>query len=579
MIFYLLLKYVRFMKFFLSFFLVGCTITSFVSARVVDLPIKGAAQVIAQLRDGDTLRMAPLGRYDFYDKGAIERNYYESNTTDILPKRLAILLYGLKDITILGQGATLVMHGRIQPLTIDSCQNIDVQDLRIDWDKPLSADGEVVDRTEKGFIVQVDTTQYPYSVVKNRVIFGAEGWSAPMFAMMEFRPRDEYGIAVIEPSTGDSYSWDYANADAVDLGEGRIFFAVGASAPNRPKLGNYVVMRHNERAHAGIFVQNSKDVSFDRIRIYHTGGLGILCQYSENLTFRNSSVWPNIAKGRYLSGHDDGFHLMGCRGKIIIKTCQWQGLMDDPINIHGTSVRIVEILADNKIKCRFMQPQSVGMEWGQVGNKVGFLDKETLRDLGNNSIKGYQKLSTTDFVVELSKKLTPQVKVGDALENLHWVPSDVLISHNIFGGCRARGLLLTVPAKTVIENNSFYSSGSAILISGDAANWYETGAVKDVLITGNTFYSICNTSHYQFGMGIISIDPEIPKPDPKYPFHKNIRIVGNRFETADNPLLYAKSVDGLVFKDNTVIRVNDYEPRLNGDREVVTVSCRNVTID
>jgi len=42
--------------------------------------------------------------------------------------------------------------------------------------------------------------------------------------------------------------------------------------------------------------------------------------------------------------------------------------------------------------------------------------------------------------------------------------------------------------------------------------------VRDVLIRGNRFHPSCLTSWYQFGEGIISIDPIIPfylRPPPK----------------------------------------------------------------
>ena len=45
---------------------------------------------------------------------------------------------------------------------------------------------------------------------------------------------------------------------------------------------------------------------------------------------------------------------------------------------------------------------------------------------------------------------------------------------------------LTAQAE-IIENNVFESSGSSILIAGDANGWYESGAVTDVLIRHNTF--------------------------------------------------------------------------------------------
>ena len=65
---------------------------------------------------------------------------------------------------------------------------------------------------------------------------------------------------------------------------------------------------------------------------------------------------------------------------------------------------------------------------------------------------------------------------------------------------------------------------------------------------------------YQFCEGIISICPEIPQPDAKKPFHQNVRITNNTFQAFDSPVLYALSVDGLSFEDNTIIRSRAYAP-------------------
>ena len=48
------------------------------------------------------------------------------------------------------------------------------------------------------------------------------------------------------------------------------------------------------------------------------------------------------ARKRVLSGHDDGVHVSNCRGLVTIERSRFHGLMDDPVNVHGTSVRIVE---------------------------------------------------------------------------------------------------------------------------------------------------------------------------------------------------------------------------------------------
>ena len=43
-------------------------------------------------------------------------------------------------------------------------------------------------------------------------------------------------------------------------------------------------------------------------------------------------------------------------------------------------------------------------------------------------------------------------------------------------------------------------------------------------------------------------------------FHSNIRIENNVFETFDEPILYAKSVENLIYRNNTVIKNKDFKP-------------------
>jgi len=132
----------------------------------------------------------------------------------------------------------------------------------------------------------------------------------------------------------------------------------------------------------------------------------------------------------------------------------------------------------------------------------------------------------------------------------------------------------------VIANNLFSSSGSAILIAGDANYWYESGGVKDVLIRDNIFTDECLTSMYQFCEGVISVYPEIPEPDPSKPcFHRNIRVENNQFNLFDYPVLYARSVDNLSFTGNTLTHSTRYEPWHPRKVSVSLEACKNVIIN
>jgi hypothetical protein len=182
-----------------------------------------------------------------------------------------------------------------------------------------------------------------------------------------------------------------------------------------------------------------------------------------------------------------------------------------------------------------------------------------MQTLGFGTIHSLKKLNNEVFIVDFETNLPSEIKVGYALENLSFTPK-VRITNSLFKSCRARGILVSTPKKVLIQNNEFHSSGSAILIAGDANYWYESGAVTDVSILNNMFMDACMSSMYQFSEAIISIYPEIPTQLPDNYFHKNIKVIGNEFNAFDYPVLYAKSVDGLTFAENTIIRSYLYKP-------------------
>jgi hypothetical protein len=279
-----------------------------------------------------------------------------------------------------------------------------------------------------------------------------------------------------------------------------------------------------------------------------------------------------------VSGHDDGIQVSNCRGLVLVEGCRFHGLMDDPINVHGTSVRIMARPAPDRLVCRFMHEQSTGLGWGHAGDRVGFIENDSMRTVGEGLVASFRPIDRDNFELRLEKPAPAEIEPGDALENLTWSP-DVVIRGNEFASNRARGLLVSTPGRVVIERNHFESSGSAILIAGDANYWYESGAVRDVAIRNNVFGPACLGSPYQFGEGVISILPEIPKPDPAFPFHRNIRIEDNEFHPSDYPVLYAKSVNGLTFSNNRVSRGRAFAPYHGRKATLTFEACRRVRVD
>lgn len=495
------------------------------------------------------------GRYDFRIDSSFTREYFESNTTNDGPKNLAILIEGCKGLTLDGGGADFIFHGAIQPLTLDSSENIHIKNINIDWDIPLTAQAKIVAATPKNIDLEIDTTQFPYEITNGKLIFTGENWKAAPNGFMEY----EANTHRIAAETGDQgcIRGDWKKYTFEELKPGIV--RMNGEFTRTPATGNILILRHSKRDHAGIFIQTSTNVTLENINLYHCAGLGILSQFSRNLNYQNVKVIPNSAKNRYISGHDDGFHVSNCAGKVTITGCEFGGLMDDPINVHGTSVKIIERLSDRRLKCRFMHEQSTNMSWGHLNDTIGFIKHRSMQTVSRGTLTHFEKVTRDEFVVEFNQPLPSEIQVGYALENLSWSPA-LTIQKCTFGSCRARGLLVSTPGKVLIDNNTFESSGSAILVAGDANGWYESGAVSDVTITNNIFKDGCMTSMYQFCEGIISIYPIIPEVDSIKPFHRNITIEHNTFNAFDYPVLYALSVDGIRFNYNRIIRSFQFEP-------------------
>lgn len=511
----------------------------------------------------------PAGEYHFWRENGAERDLFLSNSDVANPRRVAIWIEGQRNLTLQGKGVRLVFHDRIIPFVIEKSENVKLSGFEVDWERPLMSQARVQGADADGITLQI-SDEFPYAIEQGKLWFTDKAWRRQVWSFMEFDPSTK-GVAA---GTGDAgcLGGGWQNYVATELSPGHVRLKYKFS--RLPKVGNVLVARHGLRDHCGTFIENSKNISLQDMNYRHTSGLGVLAQYSENLAYRNVNVMPDPIGQRLFAGHDDGFHFSNCKGSIVVDGCRFEGLMDDPINVHGTCVRIVEKLDKRTVRCRFMHDQSKGFRFGNQGDEISFIEHETMASLGIGKVVELKPISVEEFTVTFATDLPEQLKTTDALENLTWTPS-LEVRNSVFGPVRARGLLVSTPKKVRIENCVFRSSGSAILIAGDANYWFESGAVRDVLIQNNLFEN-CLTSPYQFCDAVISVHPEIPKAG--LPFHRNIRIQNNRFVTFDRPVLWAKSVDGLEFSGNEIATsraIAPWHPNPNG---LTIIDCQRVNV-
>ncbi len=531
-------------------------------------------EIFEEVRGKNDIEISfPKGTYHFYPTHCVKQEYFMSNTSDNNPKNCGIFLKDQKNIIINGNHSDFIFHDRMSTFTLDNCDHITIQNANLDWEIPLGAEARIVKVKRLYVDIELDPVKYPHKIKRGKIIFMNEYSESKWQGVMEFNIHQR----VIPLKTGDrslGFNWRSYIARRKKNNIIRLYYLVD----NPPEVGNYIVMRHHERDHAGIFIFHSKNIMLENINMYSNAGLGVLTQKSENLQCNNVNVIPNREKREFLSGHDDGFQISNCKGEVIIENCEFEGLMDDPINIHGTSVKIQEILSERSLIASFEHHQSIGMIFAQKGDEIGFIDHKTMHTVQKVWADDVEKIDQKQFIIKFSDSIPKTIKKGDALENLSWTPN-VLIRKCKFLSCRARGLLISTSGKVIVEENYFKSSGTAILIAGDANNWYESGAVNDVLIQRNDFSEFCLANMYQFCEGIISICPEIPKPSMTEIFHKNIKIYDNLFHPFDYPVLYAFSTETLSFVNNKIMRSSIYHPYHKRKAMISLEYCKNIIIE
>lgn len=511
-----------------------------------------------------TVRLSP-GIYELDRSKSTQVLYHISNTTseseDPDPtKHIGLYLHSLKNITIDGCGSTLQMNGEMTSFVLDRCEGIILKNLNIDYKHPTQTEVEVLEEGKDYLIVQVHPTSQ-YRIVDEQLEWYGDGWS--------FKNGIAQSYDRASNMTWRSWSPMENLIRAVELRPNVLYLQY----KEKTQVGLHIVfqMRDSFRDEVSGFVNRSKNVQLENLNFYYLGNFGVVCQYSENVTFDRCNFAPRPDSGRTNAGFADFIQVSGCRGMIDIRNSRFSGAHDDPINIHGTHLRVTEFLSPNRLKVRFMHDQTFGFEAFFKGDDIELVDPLSLLAVEKAKVKEAKLVTPREMELTLSGPLSPEViqRKDLVVENVLWTP-EVRITNNYFERIPTRGILITTRRKSLIEGNTFYGMQmSGILVADDGLSWYESGPVHDLTIRRNTFFNC--------GEPVINIDPE--NREYKGAVHKNITIEENYFYMRKNSssVIRAKAVDGLVIRHN-LIYTSDAEKNKESDF-IQTRDCNEVSVE
>jgi Right handed beta helix region len=453
-------------------------------------------------------------------------------------KPVGIMVRGFKHLRLEGRGVdgdgktTILYDGRMAQVYNDHSENITFTGMVFDLKRPTVSEFRVLETGPSHALIEVaECSDY---VIDNGKFRWRGDWGPGAFCQkLDIKEGRCRRFRTPRGWTPDGQM----AASAKDLGgrKVRLDYPDGGSGL---ETGHQYHFRNTKRDSVGVHNSRCKDIVFRDCDFHALTGMGFVSQLTENIIYQRVNVAPPRDTIRTCAAWGDIFQFSNCKGELLVDSCRLSGMQDDAINCHGTFLRIIEKPADNQLLVRFMHPQTYGFAVFEPGDEVAVIRHDNLREYPDNphrKVSAVARQSDKDWLLTLDGP-APSFGKDDVLDNITWQPN-ITARNNHVSVDPVRGFLLTTRGRTVIENNTFHRCAmDAIQISGDAASWFESSPVRDVLIRGNTFID-CG----------VAINPHVQSNHPDEPAHENIRITGNLFDGAG---VSAMSVKGLTVTGN-----------------------------
>ena len=490
------------------------------------------SNIFLSVKNGDTVILEKK-IYDVRQDDSFEfEGYYCSNTAKIDEnpnglRRVAVYLKNKKNITIDGNGATILVHGKMTPLLFDGCENITVRNLTVDYACPTMSEFTVLSNDGGECVFRIND-ECLFKLEDNEIIWqgevGADG-----------KPYWEHGctankrhVKLHNPETKLNRDFNRNNLALESselIGESTLKVRLKNREVSLP-AGSVIQTRSIVRDQTGSFFERCKNLVFEDCRVMFMHGLGMVSQFCEDVAFKNCDFTPK--EGRTVASTADFFQFSGCKGNLIIDSCKAGGAHDDYINVHGTHLQIVDFDGEKNITVRFMHPESWGFQAFEAGDEVDFIKWNTLIPFGTAKVTAYERLNDTDIRLTLDGEIPPIELCRDVVENKSWTPN-LYVRNCDFGPTSGRGILCTTRGEVIIENNRFNKLwGPALLIEDDCNFWFESGYTTNVVFRNNVV-SCCEYAAMWEGSPVIRCTPKVMDENSKAFVHGKLTVTGNKF--------------------------------------------------
>jgi len=497
---------------------------------------------------------------------------------------IAFLLKDLENVTLNFNNSKLIFNGAIKPFFIYNCKNITIKNLQTDYSGLPYFQAEIIEAEKGKLKVKIDDS-VNYEIINKGLKIKDKAWGEIelnkvicLGQVFDKTTKVPVNCSTFLGSFGEKLNIDH-NPTGVSLNQvlvekadkGCVRFYGDFDDSYLNQVGQIIAVIYTERANPIVSIIKSKNITLENIRSFCGDSAGILGFRSENIFIKDFKCFLDSSCKGVISINADAIHCSFCSGKITVDGCIFENMLDDGVNIHGNYV-LVEKNEGNKITALIPKKHLENCRFFEKGDGIVIYKSYSQEIIDKALIKDVKYIDGKIIEIILDKEV--KVKQNDLIESM--LMPEIEIINSRIGKNRPRGVLLSSTKKSIVRNCHFIEAiGCAIHFTGDNNLWYESGPVGDVLIEDCIFENCCIGGGLNY---VIMATPEVILT-PKVPYyHRNIKIINNKFIIMTGGMLYAENAKNIVFKGNKYILSDKYKIKNLGDK-VLLKDCSDCEVE
>lgn len=492
--------------------------------------------------ESDTEYFATEKEYHIFAQDTTEvcdDRYVALRANDTKNFNVFVLIKNKKNVTLDFGGATLVMHGKIQPFLIDSSENIKIKNCRVTYNRPPFTEARILESTPEYVRLKLNE-RCTCRIEDGRLVPFGDGWENHRLNYKgcfyqifdpETRKGCGIGLGIMGNHTDLEPGWPYIPVPFVAEADGEDIILRG-NIPEYYQAGKVLTITHEKRSFSSVFMLDTKDVTIENYRILLGWGMGIYSYRAENIVLDRFVMTKDEASPCLIANAADGVHSFGSSGIFEIRDSIFEGMVDDAINIHS-NFRTVQRASGNEIYTNLASCEKQARNLYRVGDEIAVYRGNTMEETARYTIKKIENDGEDVRIFTVDRQVSEHSE-GDLVESLT-SNCDVLIENCIFGKANSH-MRLQTRGKFVMKNCEIELP---LLLSGDASFWFESGPLTDFTVENCRF-----VGHRAF----IALRSEVMPSDAAPYYHRNLKILNNVFDVSVP--LDGGYADGIVFKGN-----------------------------